>query len=151
MRYRRSILVVLLILLLPIVITGCRQTYDYSFAQSIDHVEKVEICQYEYKTHTSTSLITLNNNQARALLTDIDALKCKKHFGDHTQDYGEVVIYITYTDGTAEVIGLWNVALVDEEGLWHIGIEYFDAKELYAIMVKYTDEDLLPDLSASLQ
>ena len=57
------------------------------------------------------------------------------------------VVYITYTDGTGEVIGLRNVAQVDEDGQWHIGIEYFDAAEICALIMKYVDVNSLPDLS----
>lgn len=144
---QKIFLMILVVCLVVTTASGCHRTYDYSFSQSVDHVKKVEICQYDFDTRTTTSLVHLDSNQACALLSDIETLECKKHFGDHTEDYGEVVIYITYFDGTAEVIGLWNVALVDKEGLWHIGIEYFDANELCSIILKYVDEDLLPNLS----
>lgn len=128
-------------------VTGCQRTYNYSFAQSIENVQKVEICEYDYYSHSTTLIAVLDTEDADSLLSEIDALTCKRHFGDHTSTYGEVVVYITYTDGTAEVIGLRNVAQVDKGGEWHIGIEYFDATQMCALIMKYVDEALLPDLS----
>ncbi len=127
-----------------------QRTYDYSFSQPLDQVIKVEILAYDDKTGTAPPLLVLNENQANALLTDIDALPCKRHFGDHTMDYGEAVVYITYANGEAEVIGLWNVATVDTSGEWSIGIEYFDRKELYPLLLQYVPE-LLPELQKYLE
>ena len=38
----------------------------------------------------------LDEEDGKALLNEVDAMKCKRHFGDHTHDFGEIVIYITY-------------------------------------------------------
>lgn len=54
-------------------------------------------------------------------------------------DYGEVVVYITYSDQAAEVIGLWNVAQVNANGKWHIGTEYSGADAIYSLIQKYVD------------
>lgn len=123
-----------LITLVIISVTGCQRTYDYSFAQSIENVEKVEICEYDYYSHSTALIAVLDAEDADSLLSEIDAIECKRHFGDHTSTYGEVVVYITYADGTAEVIGLRNVAQVDKDGEWHIGVEYFDATKICALL-----------------
>ena len=135
-----------MILLLILFFTGCNRTYAYSFAQSLDNVDKVEICEYDYDSKSTSTIVALNHADAKALLNEINAMKCKRHFGDHTTNYGEVVIYITYTDGNAEVIGDRNVAQVDTNGNWHIGIEYFDTDQFLTLITKYVDSDLLPDL-----
>lgn len=134
------------LLLLIIFCTGCQRTYDYSFAQSIDNIEKVEIHAYDDETQTSTLIVELDDLTGKTLLAEIDALKCKRHFGDSTMAYGEVIIYISYYDQTAEVIGLWNVAQVDTDGKWHIGVSYFDATQMCTLIMDYVDADLLPDL-----
>lgn len=147
MTVRTRLFALLMTLLVINSVTGCQRTYDYSFAQSIENIEKVEICEYDYYSHSTTLIAVLDTEDAESLLSEIDALACKRHFGDHTSTYGEVVVYITYTDGTGEVIGLRNVAQVDEDGQWHIGIEYFDAAEICALIMKYVDVNSLPDLS----
>ena len=149
MKCKKMIALLLLITSVLMLATGCNRTYDYSFAQNLDNVEKVEIRAYEYDPHDdqTTPIVTLDEEDGKALLNEVDAMKCKRHFGDHTSTYGEIVVYITYKDQTAEVIGLRNVAQVDKDEEWHIGIEYFDAAQLCTLIMKYVDEDLLPDLS----
>lgn len=149
MKCKKMIALLLLITSVLMLATGCNRTYDYSFAQSLDNVEKVEIRAYEYDPYDdkTTPIVTLDEEDGKALLNEVDAMKCKRHFGDHTSTYGEIVVYITYKDQTAEVIGLRNVAQVDKDEEWHIGIEYFDAAQLCTLIMKYVDEDLLPDLS----
>lgn len=139
-----------LCLMLSLLFVGCNRTYDYSFMQSLDCVTKVEICSYDYSSNAITSLVVLDTSKAKALLAEIDLLECKKHFGDHTMDYGEVIIYISYSDDTAEVIGLWNVARVNKDGQWSIGSEYFDAGQMCSLILAYADKELLPDLSEYL-
>ena len=155
MKCKKMIALLLLITSVLMLATGCvveqflNRTFDYSFAQNLDNVEKVEIRAYEYDPHDdqTTPIVTLDEEDGKALLNEVDAMKCKRHFGDHTHDFGEIVIYITYKDQTAEVIGLWNVAQVDKDGEWWLGVEYFDAAQLCTLIMKYVDEDLLPDLS----
>ena len=136
-----------LILLCSLIFSGCQKTYSFSLAQSMDNIDKVEICAFDYLSGTTTPLVLLDRNDAKSLLTEVCTLKCKRHFGDHTMDYGEIVIYVSYIDKTAEIIGLWNVAQVTKDGEWFIGIEYFDAKQLCSLIVKYVDVKMLPDLS----
>ena len=155
MKCKKMIALLLLITSVLMLATGCvveqflNRTFDYSFAQNLDNVEKVEIRAYEYDPHDdkTTPIVTLGEEDGKALLMEIDAMECKRHFGHHSHDFGEIVIYITYKDQTAEVIGLLNVAQVDKDEEWHIGIEYFDAAQLCTLIMKYVDEDLLPDLS----
>ena len=155
MKCKKMIALLLLITSIMLSMSGCfveqflNRTFEYSFTQNLDNVEKVEIRAYEYDPYDAqtTPIVTLDEEDGKALLMEIDAMKCKRHFGDHTSTYGEIVVYITYKDQTAEVIGLRNVAQVDKDGEWWIGIEYFDAAQLCTLIMKYVDADLLPDLS----
>ncbi len=150
MKCKKFLSALLLIVFVLLLMAGCQRTYDYSFSQPLDQVEKVEICAFDDRTKTATPLVILDESQANALLADIDALPCKRHFGDHTMDYGEAVVYITYANGEAEVIGIWHVAKVDASGEWNIGIEYFGGEELPALLLQYAPE-LLPDLQIYLE
>ena len=98
MKCKKMIALLLLITSVLMLTAGCNRTYDYSFAQSLDNVEKVEIRAYEYDPYDgqTTPIVTLGEEDGKALLMEIDAMKCKRHFGDHTHDFGEIVIYITY-------------------------------------------------------
>lgn len=145
---KRCIWIVFAIGLVLSVCTGCKQkVYKYSFYQSIDNVEKVEICGYDYYTHTVTSLKVLGSDDAKALLDDITALECYKHFGDHVISYGVVVVYITYLNGEAEVIGFDNTASIDHNGEWWISSYNFNDADFCSMILKYINKDQLPDLS----
>ena len=98
MKCKKMIALLLLITSVLMLTAGCNRTYDYSFAQNLDNVEKVEIRAYEYDPYDgqTTPIVTLDEEDGKALLNEVDAMKCKRHFGDHTHDFGEIVIYITY-------------------------------------------------------
>ena len=87
-----------LVLLFVFFITGCNRTYEYSFSQNLDNVEKVEICAYDHETETVILITVLDEANSKSLLEDIGALKCKRHFGDCPVSYGEIIVYITYKD-----------------------------------------------------
>ena len=147
MKFRKLAILWLAILFILASTAGCEMAgSSYSFSQSIENVKKVEICSYDYAQKTVTPIKELTTEEAEGILEDIAALECYKHFGDSTRDYGEVVIYITYENDEAEVIGIWNVAQVDLEGEWHIGIEYFDRTAFCEMLGKYIDMDLLPEI-----
>ena len=147
MKNRKILRILCAFVLLLTIATGCQRTYDFALAQSKDNAEKVEICRYDDNSQSTTTIAVLNKADADSLLAEIDAMECSRYFGDGTMDYGEVVIYVTYADQTAEVIGLHNVAKVDKDGDWHIGVEYFNAQQLCDVITKYVDAELLPDLS----
>jgi len=127
--------------------TGCQFVkYTYVYDQSIDKVEKVEICRYDYATKTVTPVATMDAAPAENLLTDITLLDCYKAFGDGSRDYGEIVIYITYLDGTAEVQGMVNSASIDLEGNWWIKSYYFDYAQWCSVVLQYVDPEIVPEL-----
>lgn len=142
-----SLAVILLVVFATL--CGCqKKTYAYTLEQDLDHVEKVELCRYIY--HTSDPLISpiavLDKSEADSLLQNLGTLECYRHFGDHTQDFGEIVVKITYTDGQAEVIGSWNTGHVDTEGkLWLTGY-YFDEEAWKAFLQKNVSSDILADV-----
>lgn len=153
MKSIKPFILVVIIFVLLFSLSGCvverfiNRTFDYSFSQSLDNVKKVEICEYNHDSRSTTTIAVLDKADADEMLLEISAMKCKRHFGDHTTNYGKVVVYITYEDQTAEVIGLFNVADVDVNGKWHRDGSYFDCAQMCTLIMKYVDEDLLPDLS----
>ena len=152
MKFTRFIALLSIIVTAPMLIAGCHTTEDtYSFSQGIEEIETIDICKYDFENKTVTSIKTLSGTEKNAILNDISDLECYRHFGDHTMDYGEVVIYITYQNNESEVIGIWNVAQVDAYGKWHIGMVYFDDTVFCTMLVKYIDIDLVPELKQYLE
>ena len=54
MTVRTRLFALLMTLLVINSVTGCQRTYDYSFAQSRENIEKVEIGEYDYYSHSTT-------------------------------------------------------------------------------------------------
>lgn len=148
MKFIKKCLLFLTVATFLVTLSGCRLIkYSYSFTQDIADVISVEICHYDYYNDSTTPIIELEKDMAMSLLEDISELDSYKHFGDHTQDYGRVIVYITYKNGEAEVIGWANRARVDANGEWWIGPYWFDNAEWSALILKYVDEELVPELT----
>lgn len=137
---------------MSILASGCNFVkYSYAYEQSLDNATKVEICRYDYDTKSTEVIDVLDLDVAFALLSDIASLDCYKPFGDHSRDYGEIVVYITYANGEAEVIGMVNSATVDLNGKWHIKAYYYDYAQWCAVIVKYIDPQLVPEIEPYLE
>lgn len=133
-------------------ISGCNFIkYSYTYEQSLDNATKVEICRYDYDTKSVKVIDELDLDVASALLSDIASLDCYRPFGDHARSYGEIVIYITYANGEAEVIGMVNSATVDLNGEWHMKAYYYDYAQWCAVIIKYVDRQLVPELEPYLE
>lgn len=136
--------------------TGCSLVkYQYSFDQPYSNVIKMEVCQYHYATKREDTYITpvaeLDLEKAEELLRDISELACYKHFGDSSMNYGDIVLYITYSNGEAEVLGMVNSASVDTNGKWWMKVYYFDSTQWCAVLTKYVDPELVPELGRYLE
>ena len=149
---RKYQLISVLIIATLVSLTGCRIPGEqYAFSQNIDQITAVNICSYDYKSKSMVPLKALNSDEWQALVNDVVSLEVRRHFGDHTQDYGEVVICISYENSEAEVVGIWNVATIDSEGNWHIGFHYFEGKPFSQMLLKYIDIELVPELNKYLE
>ena len=134
------------------VLVGCQaKVYSYPFTQDLKNVVSVEIRKYDYATDTTTPLLTLDQSTADLLLSDIASVPCYKYFGDHTRAYGEVIVYIHYANGDAEVIGMLNTARVDSTGKWWISQYNFDDVIWCETILKYIDVELVPELNKYVQ
>ena len=56
-------------------------------------------------------------------------------------------MYINYKNGEAEIIGTALSSKVDVEGNLHVKIRCFSRSDFCNIVLKYVDEDLVPELS----
>lgn len=123
---------------------------EYQFDQSIENVEKVELCRYDCETNVTTPVMTFNEDIGDALLTDIGTMDCYRP-GNRPRYYGEIVLLITYTNGEAEVIGMGDAASVDSEGAWSSKAYYFNETEWCTVVLKYVDAELVPELGEYLE
>ena len=147
MKFLKNAVIFLIVIAFLSSLSGCRLIkYSYSFTQDIADVIRVEICRYDFYEESVTPIIELKMDEAVSLLEDISKLDCYKIFGDGVTDYGRVIVYITYRNGEAEVIGSGNRARVDADGKWWRGPYWFDYDEWNALILKYVDEELVPEL-----
>ena len=143
MKLKRIALIPLFVLMI-IVLTGCK--YEYEFEQDLENVESVEIKRFDYETQSTTAITTLDDNSAICMLNDFSSTSCRKHFGDHSRDYGRIIVYINYKNGEAEILGDYLSGYVDSTGKIHEKIQYFGGSDFCNIVLKYVDEDLVPEL-----
>lgn len=130
--------ILLFSLICACMLCGCqRKAYTYAFNQDIASIRKVEICTYNYKTEEHSAVKELNEEEIESLCADIQDLKCYKWFGDHATGFGAVIVYITYADGGAEIVGPVNTAWVDASGNWDLTAYYFDNEPFYEMISKY--------------
>ena len=138
-------------------LSGCKRIiYQYPFDQTFSNVKKVEIFRYHYATNPTDDTLTLvtelDLEEAEELLQDISALPSYKHYGDFPMgSYGEIILYITYASGEAEVIGTVNSASVYLDGEWWIKGYYFDSKQWSTVLTEYVDIELVPELEKYLR
>jgi len=151
MSKKHRVLALLLVCSFLVPQSGCGMLrFHYEFCQPFDNVVKVEVCQYHHADKPGEQYVTpiadLDLNTAEPMLNEFTAITCRRHFGDATRDYGEIVLYISYTNGEAEVLGIWNSARVDADGGWHIRGEYFDEDQWYGVLEKYIDSELMAEI-----
>ena len=131
-----------------LVVSGCSYEGPYPFRQDSSNIERVEIYEIDDQAGTKTSIVQLSAENGQLLVAELATMTCNRAGpGDQPRGYGRLAIGITYTDGEIEIIGLVNSGFIDTEGREGLLKHFFDAKELYTVITKYVDPDLLPDVS----
>ena len=143
------------LLLLIFIIASCsafskREPFKHTFRQDRQNVEKVEICAYEHEYDdnggTRESLFVLPESDIDGIWADILSLECRKFFPyDPILSYGRLVITITYKDGETEMIGPHNIGWFSPDGSLDTTLNRFDYTEVYEIMAKYADPEILAE------
>ena len=148
MKHLRILSIVLSVLIVLMCVSACKIIkYTYSFAQSMEQVETVELCRYDYAAKTITQIKSLDKEDARGLLLDISSMDAYRNFGDYErEDFGHVVVYVTYQDGAHELIGTWSAAVSDASGNWEIKNNWFESLKWRDVILKYIDASLVPEL-----
>lgn len=130
----------LLCLTIILSLCGCLLIeYDFSLQQDVGKITKVGLYQYQHdETQPITSLIMeMKLDCALKMLEEIIALPAYKHFGDSTTNYGSIVVCVTYSDKTREIIGSFNTATVDTTGKWTRTGYYFKKEQWEAVIAQY--------------
>lgn len=154
---KNKVWLVLCVLIALALLPGCkRKIYQYPFDQGFSNVVKVEVFRYHYATNSEEDNVTLvtelDLEEAEGLLQDISLLPSYKHFGDFPMgSYGEIILYVTYANEEAEVIGMVNSASVHLDGEWWVKGYYFDSKQWSTILTEYVDIGLVPELDRYLE
>ncbi len=133
-------------ILIAVLFTGCNKEYSYSFEQDIENIVSVEIMEYDYDTRSTTPIITLDEETATALLSDFSNINYKRLSPPSGGNYGEIILYITYQNGEAEVIGYMDHAYVDDNGEWWPKGHIIDFYDWYDLIYKYVDKETVPQL-----
>lgn len=131
MRLKRVLLFLVLILLL--LIAGCKANNKYEFAQTIDNMKKVEIIKVE--EGEETALIELDSFD---IISDIQDLSCEKYWNDPCQVINGLAVKIYYDDSSYEII-TWECNVFCENEICDYGWEYFDMEEFNSTIESYLD------------
>ena len=148
MKFQKCIILVLFFALIIAMIPGCGSGDDYyAFRQDLEHVEKVSVFSYDPETDTRTLIVDLEEPDAKELTSILATMKCGKYFpGDHIREYGHLLIALTYTNGEIELIGFYNTGWITPDGVEYLSNYYFDEKEVYDLICRFVDPEMLPDI-----
>ena len=132
-------------------IAGCSQYKGpYTFwRQDKSNIEKIEICSYDWKTKTRTSLAELSDAEAEEIMSELSEIEFVEWFVPPPSDFGPHIICITYLDGEIEVIGSICTGYISPDGsekLTYYGIAE-ESGSFYDLIGKYVDLSLLDDTS----
>ena len=140
MKSNKIISLLVIVMLLLTVFAGCRiKNKSYPFEQDQENIEKVEICQYDLKTDTITPIVSLNENDYTSLLNEVSELELWRPGVDMPQGYGKIIIYITYNNEEAEILGSYRTLRVDTNGKKHMKPYYFGVSQWNDLLSKYVE------------
>ena len=141
MKFYRIYCLFLNIIIVASLMTGCR--LSFSMEQSIEAVESVEICKYDYKSDSMYPIASLNEKEYTELLNEISEMKRNPLPFDMPPGYGILVVHITYKDQAEEIIGnLRRDYLVDGEVI-DFAVTNFRG-DFNSLLSKYVDVDQKP-------
>ena len=108
----------------------------------------MSVFSHDPYTRTRTLITDLEAEDGKALTNELATMKCGKYWpGDHYRRYGPLMITLTYTDGEIELIGTHNIGWITPDGVQCQSNYYFDEKEVYDLICRFVDPEMLPDLS----
>jgi len=145
---KSKLILCLLVCIVLISAVGCKQ-YKGPYTlwrQDKSNIEKVEICSYDWKTKTRTSLAELSDTEAEEIMSELSEMEFFKWFAPPPSDFGEHIICITYSDGEIDVIGSVCTGYINRDGtekLTYYGISSEEPISFYDLIEKYVDPSLI--------
>ena len=151
MKLRWHILLILILMLF--LFSGCIvQTRYFELSDEIENISMVEIHRNNGDEHATIPIITLELDEGKALVSELVALPMTHvAIGDPIDDFGYIVVYVFYQNGEADLIGYLESAKVDLDGNWKPIRDGFDLGEWSAVVIKYVDLELVPELAQFLE
>jgi len=130
------------------VLAGCGDyNGPYPFRQDLGNVTRVEIYQYNHALQEQKLIAQLSDSDLQQFLSELDDLHVGTYgMGDHPRSYGLLIICLVYADGEIEKIGLTNIGYITSDGREELTHYLYDAKELFDLLAKYVDSEILSDL-----
>ena len=147
MKFRRMIGSILLLVILLLTVSGCKQYKGpYTFRQYQSNIEKIEICSYDSSNKTATPIVQLTDSEAKQLMQKLSAMECFDYTSGGQREYGEAIICIYYLDGEIEIIGLRNTGWIAPNGEHELSGYAFHWGEIKEVILNLVGEDDLPEL-----
>ena len=145
---KSKLILCLLVCIVLISAVGCKQYKGpyTEWRQDKSNIEKVEICSYDWKTKTRTSLAELSDTEAEEIMSELSEMEFFEWFVPPPSDFGEHIICITYSDGEIDVIGSVCTGYINQDGtekLTYYGISSEEPISFYDLIEKYVDPSLI--------
>lgn len=148
------ILRLLLLVMVLVMLVGCGYyEVPYTFRQDLVNVTKVEICEFDPAPNDRDAskrkmILQLSKSDAQSITEEISTLKCieKSVIGYVPQGYGRLAICLTYANGEIELIGMGVNGYITSNGKEYLTNYCNNARDIYDLILKYVDPELLPDL-----
>ena len=149
MKRARIIRVCFLTILMMVLMSSCTlPAGNYETQQSADNIAKVEICRIEndIRDPKLTSIVTMDEETGKQLVADIAALMSHEYFLYAESSFGGVVVYITYQNGEAEVIGWCQTAKVGLNKEWFATSHCFDHDAFFLALFRYVEPEVAEEI-----
>lgn len=148
MRQVLAALLILVFMFLP----GCfsiSQRENYSFFQSFDQIERIEIVELIDGTDDSNlimeSVSVLDKEAHQDIVNQILKAGGNYVLEGAVFELGTYVVRITYNSGAVELIGEWSYRHISDEGQISSGCYWFDDGQFYSIISQYAESIVLPE------
>ena len=144
MRLRKIIVIAVLIVLIGclgqyLIVSFFNQAIPLPLHQGVTDVTRIELYEYSFSHHVLTPVAVLEDHAFVEFWDDLQQVECKKHVTDPHTTYGELVIRITYHDGSIDTLSTEICTY------YHNGTEvYYDRCNLnydnmLALFLQYTE------------
>ena len=134
----------LYLLLLLLLLSSCKSQEEYTFAQSFENIESIDIIYVSpYSSPPRKGFLefepvaTIENEQWDEFFESFCNMPCNAYFLDPHQDLSGNVIRIIYLDGMHEVISAHTGVQIDTNNRWWYPPYFFDIDAFDSLIDTY--------------